>query len=188
MRKLVALLSMLVAVPAVAADMWRWRDADGVVHYSDRPMPGAEKISIETAERSPQPQTQTSSQPQTAPRPPAAEPPPPRYVRCAFMRPSNDEVFNSVNAVTATVALEPALQNGHRLVVYVNGAEYPAWPAGVQTYTLQELNRGSYTLNARVVDAQGNAHCSGPATTFHIRQPTLLSPARRPVPTPRTGG
>jgi len=92
-----------------------------------------------------------------------------------------------VTAVTATVALEPGLQDGQRLQVYLNGAVYPGWPSGVQTYTLQDLVRGSYTFSARVLDAKGTALCNGPTINFHIRQPSLLSPARRPTPTPHGG-
>ena len=180
MRKLVALLSMLTAVSALAADMWRWRDADGVVHYSDRPVPGAERMSVSTPTPDPQPVSQTPP----ASRPEAAPPPPVRYTRCEIQRPANDEVFNSVNSVTATIALEPALTEGFRVQVYLNGAEYKDWPAGAQTYSIQNLFRGSYTLQARVVDASGKAACLGPVTTFHIRQPTINSPARRPTPTP----
>ena len=184
MRKLAVILSMLTAVSALAAETWRWRDAEGVVHYSDRPVPGAERMDVNVSQKS----SPEASTPQTSnsTRQPAAPPVPVRY-RCEILRPANDEVFNSVNAVTATVALEPGLQDGQRLQVYLNGAVYPQWPSGVQTYTLQDLNRGSYTLSARVLDAGGTALCAGPAINFHIRQPTLLSPARRPTPTPHGG-
>jgi hypothetical protein len=187
MRKLVALLSMLTAVSAVAADMWRWRDADGVMHYSDRPVPGAERMSVQ-APQSAQPASQSSSGASfTAPRPEAAAAPPIVYTRCEIQRPSNDEVFNSVTTVTVTVALEPGLVDGYRLQMLVNGAEYKDWPAGSTTYSLENLFRGSYTLSARVVGADGKPACQGPPVSFHIRQPTINSPARRPVPAPRGG-
>jgi len=183
MRKLVALLSMLTAMSAVAADMWRWRDADGVVHYSDRPVPGAQRMEI----NAPQPESAPASQgPATsAPASPEAAPPPPvRFTRCEIQRPANDEVFNSVDTVTATIAVEPALTEGFRVQVYLNGAEYKDWPSGALTYSIQNLFRGSYTLQARVIDASGKAACMGPMISFHVRQPTLNSPARRPTPTP----
>lgn len=181
MRKLVALLSMLTAVSALAADMWRWRDAEGVTHYSDRPVPGAERMEVSTSQ--PQP-AEPVSQGSTTSRAPAAEPPPIRYTRCEIQRPANDEVFNSVDSITATIALEPGLTDGFRLQVFLNGAEYKDWPAGSQTYSIQNLYRGSYTLQARVVDATGKPACMGPVISFHIRQPTINSPARRPVPAP----
>jgi hypothetical protein len=82
------------------------------------------------------------------------------------------------------VALEPALNEGFRLQMYLNGAQYQDWPEGAQTYSIQNLFRGSYTLQARVVDATGKAVCAGPIISFHVRQPTINSPARRPAPAP----
>jgi len=184
MRKLVVILSMLTAVSALSAETWRWRDAEGVVHYSDRPVPGAERMDV-NVQRPSSPDNATPP-PATPARAPAAAAAPVSY-RCDILRPANDEVFNSVTAVTATVALEPGLQDGQRLQVYLNGAVYPGWPSGVQTYTLQDLVRGSYTFSARVLDAKGTALCNGPTINFHIRQPSLLSPARRPTPTPHGG-
>jgi hypothetical protein len=189
MRKLVALLSMLTAVSAVAADMWRWRDADGVMHYSDRPVPGAERMNMQAPQSTGDAASAQNPNPgaTTTPRPEAAAPPPVRYTRCEIQRPARDEVFNAVDTVTVSVALEPALLEGYRMQMFVNGAEYTDWPAGATTYSLQNLFRGSYSLSARVVGPDGKAACLGPPVTFHIRQPTINSPARRPVPAPRGG-
>ncbi|MGP0088234.1 MAG: DUF4124 domain-containing protein, partial [Steroidobacteraceae bacterium] len=37
-------LGLFAAVVAQAAVVYKWTDADGVVHFSDQPEPGAEKI------------------------------------------------------------------------------------------------------------------------------------------------
>jgi hypothetical protein len=59
------------------------------------------------------------------------------------------------------------------------------WPAAGLAYTLTNLYRGSYTLTVRVVDAGGRAVCTGAVSSFHIRQPSVLSPQspqRPPAP------
>ena len=38
------MLAALAAFAAQAAVIYKWTDADGVVHFSDQPVPGAEKI------------------------------------------------------------------------------------------------------------------------------------------------
>jgi hypothetical protein len=177
MRKLVALLSMCIALSATAAELWRWKDADGVTHYSDRPVQGAERIDVQN--------TQLSS---GATEPSAPQPPPPapaqpaftKYTRCVVAAPSNDEVFHVPDSVAARVDVEPALQAGHRLQVLLNGAAFKEWPANQFAYTLN-LYRGSYTLNVRVMDANGRVLCAGSPITFHVQQPSVLSPARRPA-------
>jgi hypothetical protein len=178
MRKLAALLSMCVALSATATELWRWKDAEGVTHYSDSAVPGAERIDVQAAHS-----TGTSTQP-TPPQPVAppvpAAPAVTNYTRCAVAAPANDEVFDNPGAVSARVDVEPALQANHRLQVFVNGSVFPEWPANQFAYTLN-VYRGSYRLNARVVDANGRVLCAGSAITFHVRQPSLLAPGRRPA-------
>ena len=45
-RTILVLLGLLTTA-AAAADTWMWTDDEGVVHYSDRPYPGAERITID---------------------------------------------------------------------------------------------------------------------------------------------
>jgi hypothetical protein len=87
--------------------------------------------------------------------------------------PDNEETFNAVNAVTAGVLLEPALQSGHRIEVLLNGNVVQDWPQDAMGHTLKNLERGSYTISARVLDAGGDAVCSGPTITFYVRLPTV---------------
>lgn len=169
---------MVIALSAGAAEMWRWKDADGVVHYSDRPVQGAERIDVRaqnatganvgtTAARAPRPE---------APPAPSAA----RYKRCEVTSPTNDQVFNSVSAVMASLSIEPGLQVGHQLQVLLNGQAVQDWPAGVMSHTFLNLYRGSYTLSVRVLD--GNRElCSGPAVNFHVRLPSVLAPGRQPT-------
>jgi hypothetical protein len=45
MRKITLIAALLIAPLAMAADeIYRWKDANGVWHYSDQPQPGAELI------------------------------------------------------------------------------------------------------------------------------------------------
>lgn len=166
---------MLIALSASAAELRRWKDADGVVHYSDRPVQGAERIDVLS--------TQKSTGEFTPETPKRAPPPPPvdvRFTRCAVTAPTNDQVFNNVNTVDVSIAVEPGLQGDYRLQVLLNGREDPDWPAGALSRTLVNLYRGSYTLSARVLDLNGRAVCTGPIINFHVRQPSILAPGRRP--------
>ena len=176
MRQIAALLSMLIALSASAAELWRWKDADGVVHYSDRPVPGAERIDVRSNQKS------TGEFNPEAPPPPAARPQTPanRYTRCAVASPVNDQVFNAVRAVPVRLAIEPGLSSDHDLQVILNGSPYAGWPADSMSYTLQNLDRGSYTLAARVLDENGRTLCAGSIINFHVRQPSILAPGRRP--------
>ena len=52
------LLVIMCCLSAVvfAADTWRWVDENGIVHYSDRPAPGAERVQLGEAQSFSMPQ------------------------------------------------------------------------------------------------------------------------------------
>jgi hypothetical protein len=178
MRQLCSFLLIALAFAASAAETWRWKDANGVVHYSDRPVPGAERVFVAPPPKSGEASTaapRSNPPPTDAPQAPTVVP----YLRCDVTAPANDTVFNLVHSVAVTLVIEPWLQAGHRAQVMLNGQVYTDWPAGQASHTMSNLYRGSYTLSVRVLDAAGRPLCSGAATTFHVRQPSLLMPGRQ---------
>lgn len=182
MRLVTSFLLWAVVMTAGAAEIWRWKDANGVVHYSDQPRPGAERISVSApapssvATPAPSGDGQGESSSDTGSRPQPAE----AYTSCSVTVPAHDENFQGVQSVGVSLSVQPALQPGHRIQLFVNGAAQPDWPATATDYTLPDVVRGSHTLSVRIVDARGRPLCSGPSITFHLRQPSVIRPARPP--------
>jgi hypothetical protein len=170
------LLGFVLAASAAETEIWRWKDANGVTHYSDSPVPGAERVTS----RAPRP-SGTTPAPATQVEEFTAPPEATRvtYTRCAMVRPENDTTFFEVDSVAANITVEPALQSGDRVQVYLNGALYEGWPTNQMDGLFSNLYRGSYSVSVRVVDPNGVVRCTGPAMNFHIRQPSLLSPQRK---------
>jgi hypothetical protein len=180
MRQLASFLLVALAVPALAADIWRWKDERGVIHYSDTPMPGAERVAVTTA---PPPAGSSNNPPSSAP--PAAPPaaPPFAYSSCAIEAPGNDQVFNAVNTITASLQISPPLQDDHSIRVILDGNPYSAWPDRMLVFKLENLERGTHTLAVQVVGADRKIVCDGAPVTFHVRQPSVLTPNRnKPKP------
>jgi hypothetical protein len=181
MRKVAFLLligcaTLAVAEMGMAAETWKWKDANGVVHYSDRPVPGAERVDVVPPKPSSsaprpaaEPRAATSNQDSSQSGQSAVVP----YTRCVITAPDNDETFNAINMVTVTMLLEPALQAGHRIEMQLNGNVVKDWPQDASSHTLTNLERGSYTVSPKVVDSFGGAVCAGPAITFYVRLPTV---------------
>ena len=69
--------------------LYRWVDAQGVVHYSDTPQPGAEKVHIAPAQTYPAPPAPAAS---AAPRP-RRRPPASAYQSCAITQPAPEQSF-----------------------------------------------------------------------------------------------
>jgi hypothetical protein len=177
MRRVASFLLLGVAFAASAAtEVWRWKDKDGVVHYSDNPVPGAERVPV----GAPPPAGVPARPPPVAGVPEPEPEPRLRYTRCVVTEPANDKIFKAGNSINADLTIEPPLQRGHRIQVYLNGSAYLDWPETDTAYVLNGLYRGSYTLSVRVLDANDRTLCTGPAINFHVQQASVLSPARKP--------
>lgn len=191
MRLIASFLLCCVALSAGAAEIWRWKDASGAVHYSDKPVPGAERMGLsipapgnpEAAAAAPPPEEFQTTEPAPPPEQPFA------YKTCIVAAPAPDETFRGVQPVNVQLGIDPQLQPGHTVRVLFDGSPVAGWPPESTQYTLPEVFRGSHTLTVRVIDANGRAVCAGPTVTFHLLQTSVLPPAgQAPRPRPAPGG
>jgi hypothetical protein len=158
---------------AVASTMYRWVDAQGVVHYSDTPQPGAEKIQMEQAQTYKAPPVQNAARANpTAPNKAQS----PTYQSCRITGPKADQSFFAPDYVPVMVALEPGLQPGDELVVTVDGVPLTGDGAEATSFRFSDPSRGEHTVNVTVQGADGKAACTAQAVTFTVERPSLLSP------------
>jgi len=171
--------AVLFAGPgALATEVYKWVDENGVTHYSDQPHPNAKKLEVPSA------QTFQSRMP-SAPAGTSAQAPSeagPAYSSCQISRPENDEVFMNTFTVPASLRVAPALRPGHRVVLSLDGKPLSNQPATATSFVLNDVERGTHTLSAAIQDASGNEICRSGSVTFHVRQPSRLAPnpANRP--------
>jgi hypothetical protein len=197
MRKCLILLFALTAGAVHGAPAWRWVDANGQVHYSDTPVPGAQQIELSGAQTFGSTQRQPSAANKSSGQPAPARTPAPAQSYRAFniVSPQQQEtLWNVGSVVNVQVELDPPLQPGHLLDMYVDGQLRNLNSAGT-SLTLDEIYRGVHTIQAVVVDQSGGEVVRSLATTFMVQQssiqnPTDNSPVRpqppRPTPLPRT--
>ena len=169
-------LSLLILfMPAVHADVYRSVDKDGHVVYSDKPSQGAEKIEIKDA--------QTIHLPTAGPfryQPPAKEAPP-RYSSVAISSPGNDEsIRQNSGDVTVQISVSPGLKSGDVISLLMDGKEVASGPAS--SVTLKNVDRGSHTLQARVLGSDGSTWASSESVTFHLLRHSVLTPKPPPGP------
>lgn len=166
----------LYTCAAAAGATYKWVDAAGVTHYSDRPHPGAQRIDLQSAQTyesrqaSPAPGAQAPAEPQAAASPRS-------YARCAIAAPRNDEALVNVYSVSARVSVEPALRAGDTVTLLLDGQAVKG-PSPSTAFTLSPIDRGTHVLQARIADASGRSLCETASITFHVRQPSLLQPNR----------
>ena len=176
MRKWLIFLVVLSSQAALAVPVWTWVDADGLVHYSDTPVPGARQIELGPA--------QGFSAPPPAPRSPAAEPSPDSaapYQTLSVASPAAQEtLWNIGGNLPVLIELAPALLPGHRLDVLLDGQR-----VGLDTNRLQltvpNVFRGQHTLQAVVVATDGRVVQSSPAVSFVVQQTSIQNPNSLPA-------
>jgi len=163
-RPIFALLVLLLAAGAFA-DAYTWTDEAGVVHYSDRPHPGATKIELgESSAARPAPTTSTPAR-QEAEREP---PPQPGYTSIEIVTPSAEEtLWNIETILNVDLDLTPALKPGHQIRVYFDGMPQLVSSASFQ---VEEVYRGVHNLQVEVIDATGKLLIRSNPNRFYVQQ------------------
>lgn len=202
--RILVLASCLLAFASQAQqtkkELWKWTDANGVVHFSDVPGPGAVKVNLTVSEAQPRP---AGSGPAASPASSTPDDSSPavtvNYTSLEILQPEDQASYFEAD-VTVSVRLrsEPALAGDDTLRLYLDG-ESVAGPPNSLEYTLSGLDRGTHTLTAQIVNASGKEQIRSRPVVFYIKQVTTIAPravgpnvkpppsARPPRPTP-TGG
>ena len=168
-RKALALLGLL-AVGFAAADTWKWTDEEGVVHYSDRPHPGAERIEIADPNTGQSPSARLRRDGEPADEP-AEEGAAFRYGSFAVVAPRAEEtLWNIEGVLNVSLALSPPLRPGHQIRVYLDGK--PQVVNGT-SFQLQEVWRGVHNLQAEVVDETSKLQIRSKTNRFYVQQSTV---------------
>ena len=177
MRKWLIVLSALSGTAASAAPAWTWVDANGTVHYSDRPVPGARQVELAGAQGF---GTQTTAQ---APR--AAGAADERgtaavaYEAVEVVSPADQETLWNIGTVLPVqVRFQPALQTGHRYDLLLDGQRRNLNTTNPRA-ALPDVFRGQHTLQVVIVDSAGTEVARSPARTFFVQQTSVLNPNSR---------
>jgi hypothetical protein len=168
---LAALTLSLGLGSASATTLYRWVDAQGVVHYSDTPQPGAERIQVQSAQtyKAPAP----PPNPQT-PRPSTRTDQSSGTSQCAIVSPTAEQSFFAPQSVPVTVSVVPELAPGASVQISLDGSPLPG--AGGTQAQIDAPERGVHTVSATVRAADGTVICIASPVSINIQRPSLLSP------------
>jgi hypothetical protein len=195
--RILVLASCLLAFAAGAQEskkeLWMWKDANGVIHYSDVPGPGAKRVDLTVIEGQPRAATPAPNVASNAPAKPAPAAPV-TYSSLEIWQPENEASFFEADAaVNVRIRSEPEVADGDRLLFYLDGRMVDG-PVNSLEYTLTNLDRGAHALTARIFDAQGKEKIRSTDVVVYIKQTTTIAPRAvgpnlrpPPRPTPRGG-
>lgn len=172
------MLASLAAFAGQAAVIYKWTDAQGVVHYSDQSVPGAQKIytNSPTAAGSGAPSNASANAQAPAVPGSAAKQ---GYSIVAITSPSPEQSFFGDEPIGVALALDPSLKPGDTVTWHLNGQELADQGPAATQFTLPHMDRGTYAIAATVTDSKSGQTQSTPSVTFYVRQPSALSPQHR---------
>jgi hypothetical protein len=199
-------VAILLVSGASFAETWRWVDEDGVVNYSDRPHPGAERIDLRSV--------QTYTAPEWTQKKPARSGGDDSASRAAvgstsvsILRPQAEEtLWNIEGSLEVIVDVRPASDPNASMVFYLDGTKVPGAGGAGDTFVITRVFRGTHTLRAALETAGGEQIAVSPTVRFFVSQttqdnintpnrpgvrpPVIRPPIVRPPvrPTPRSGG
>lgn len=167
-------LILLLLAPSLQADVYKSTTADGEVVFSDKPSEGSERVrlpALTTYESPPVIRTPGSTPDQTAD---AVSP----YKSFKVSKPKNDEsIWDNEGIVTLSLSVEPALlkKSGHSIQYFLNGKP-DGEPEMGHSHTYRDIERGTHTLSAAVVDTEGSIVISADPVTIHLHKASVLHP------------
>lgn len=184
----ILMVLLLVSWPVVAAEeLWRWVDEDGVIHYSDRPHPGAERVVLESAQSYRAPAQPARTEDGVAEEDDDADADGAAYSELRIVSPEPEEtLWNIGTELDVRLSISPAMSQAHQLRIYLDGSRVEDVPQGRSQFTLGEVYRGEHTLRAAIVDENGRELASSDPVVFYVQQASLQNPNRpgRAVPGP----
>ncbi len=156
--KLIQLTILIVlfceTILSFAADskIYRTRDAEGKVVYSDQAPEGAEEITVD------KPETYTPTT--RAYRPPIVKKPEAKkrvvYDLLTITSPKTDQpVRDNAGNVSASFAISPRLKPKHSIQLVVDGSVRQTTKV-IAPIQIENLDRGSHQLQLRIIDDQSN--------------------------------
>lgn len=164
-------LAFLVVAAPLAAEIYKSTDAEGNVIYTDRPASkDAEAVDI------PPPTTYTPVK--ILPTPAAAQSSPaPQvfkgYKSVRISTPENDSTLTDPSGrLELTVAVEPSLQTEHKVRILMDSDQIAEQNS--TKFVFENLDRGTHTLQAFIIDAQGRAIDLAEPITIHVRRPSAI--------------
>jgi hypothetical protein len=180
MRTALMLMALLAAPAFATQTVWKWVDEKGVTHYSDRPVPGAERLEITVGSRAdPVPVTPSTPASAARPREEAIAP----YRNFEILKPGNQEVLiNTGGVVEVMLGYEPALRPGHSVYLYLNGRLVEDFPPTGREYVLRDVPRGEYSLIAVIQDDVSRQRIAETQPVrFFVRQHSIAQPPVGPA-------
>jgi len=164
---IISLLLSSIPLANLQAKIYVWIDENGNKVYGDEPQKSdkAEPVELEPLTVLGFPKQDFNSeedQPQT--------PQTNLYTSFIITSPTNDSTIRDNNGnVSISLSSEPDLVKGHKVQIYIDGSPYQSAQSSM-TFTLNNIDRGTHSLSARLIDQTEQTLMQSKTLTFHLHR------------------
>lgn len=171
-RLLLAVTSFLM-INVAHAQIYKWIDSQGVVHFSDKPHPGSEQIIIPNVPGYSPPVGQNTGSQQNQEQQSTAQEEQNQYTKIAIIQPLNEATIrNNQGFVLVAVEMEPALADGDNLQLVFDGAPMGE-PQPNLVFQLNGIYRGKHTLAVQIINSEGEVLLTSENITIFMHRPRV---------------
>lgn len=170
---LIGILVLVFALP-VEADIYRWVDSKGQVHYTDQPRTGAEKINLPTAQTYSPPEQSKENEGNSTNNANNNEPTAPfSYKVVKIIQPQPQATLrNNQGMVSVAVELEPKLRKEDKIQLVLDGKPIGD-PESATIITLTNVLRGTHSVAVKVLSHDGTVINHSDPVTFYMHRPRI---------------
>lgn len=163
---LIAFISVLCAeVNAGSTKIYVWRNADGVLVYSDSPKPGAEEVNVENPNIS-NSSVDTSILDIT---PKAIE----NSYQVEITQPANSATIrDNTGSVYVSGRIKPIFKKGLSIALTLDGKPYLK-PQTNSMFILRDIERGEHQIKMDLLDEKGKIIASSSSITFYMHRASV---------------
>lgn len=178
LRKGFLVFCFLTGMTALYADIYKWTDSSGDVHFSDKPRDGAEKVMLPNVQSYSSPTTPPSQNASTNPRPASTSTDAGMgddvvYKQLNIVQPEDQQTIrNPQGYVSVILEPHPHLKKGDSLQIILDGTPLDK-PKDNTLFALQNITRGSHTLAAQLIDANGKVILTSDVITIYMMPPRV---------------
>lgn len=166
---LIIITGITLVSGTAGAGIYKYLDENGKVVYGDKPVAGAKKMKVRrrpepVAERREEFDDSDGGQQDDLEEVT-------KYDSLELLSPKNDKVvLDRTGSVQVILMPAPRLSSTHELIINVDGKDISRGKHS--NLNLQGMSRGTHTVSARIVDANGIELIASPTAIFHVKRPT----------------
>lgn len=163
------IILVATSIYAGTSQIYKWTDDNGNVHFSDKTQPGAVVVEL--------PKAQTFSPP-TSPKNiqssnPISDSTLTHYDKVTIVQPEDQATIrNAQGVISVILAFKPKLRGEDKVQMILDGSPL-GFPQAANVFALQDINRGSHTLAAQIVDMDGNVLNTSELITIYMMPPRV---------------